>query len=75
MKSLELSALGLEQMSLEETKQTNGGILPLLALAVVAIIAQTCVQVNIENGDGDQHVGDEHGSGDENEAHLELSPC
>ena len=76
MKSLELNALGLEEMSLEESKQTNGGIIPLLILAAAALLVTGCtVQVNIENGDGDQHVGDEHGSGDEIEGHIEVIPC
>ncbi len=76
MNSFGINALGLEEMSLQESKQTNGGsIVALVILAIVAVCATSCtVQVNIENGPGDQHVGDEHGSGDENTAELELIP-
>jgi len=62
MKSLEINALGLDEMSLREQEQTNGGILPLLIVAAAAVLLSGCTVV-VNTGDGDVNVGDKKDGG------------
>lgn len=57
MKALEINALGLNEMSLLEQEQTNGGIVGLLLGIAAALILTSCTVV-VNTGDGDVNVGD-----------------
>ena len=46
MKTLDLNAYGVSEMNHQEMVETDGGFLPLLIIAAVAIVASSCVHVD-----------------------------
>lgn len=48
MKNLDLNVLGVQEMNAEEMISVDGGILPLVVIAV-ALVMSSCIQVNVNS--------------------------
>jgi hypothetical protein len=50
MKTLDVNAMGLQEMNRSEMIQTEGGLIGLIVLAVVAVVAlSSCASCKIQN--------------------------
>jgi lactobin A/cerein 7B family class IIb bacteriocin len=63
MKTLNLASYGVEEMNEVEMSEVNGGIAPLVIVAVVAVAAalSSCVEIHVNSDNGNNNnvaVGD-----------------
>jgi lactobin A/cerein 7B family class IIb bacteriocin len=48
MKNFDLNGFGVQEMNAEEMRETDGGFIPLVIIAV-AVVMSSCIQVNVNS--------------------------